>query len=174
MAKISTTSHAEHGLQRQLGLPDLVLAQVLCVVGSGWVGVAAELGKAQALTWIAAMLLFYFPMAAVVIGLNRIMPLEGGLYVWAHRAFGGLRFLDLDDHLGARKDFLRCVDHNGAGSLVCIVRQTDLRASRRLYDNLMPVRHQFANARRRQPDAIFVVLDFFWQTDMHDGTLLLK
>jgi glutamate:GABA antiporter len=90
MAKISTTSHAEHGLQRRLGLPDLVLAQVLCVVGSGWVGVAAELGKAQALTWIAAMLLFYFPMAAVVIGLNRIMPLEGGLYVWAHRAFGGL------------------------------------------------------------------------------------
>jgi amino acid transporter len=36
------------------------------------------------------MLLFYFPVAAVVIGLNRIMPLEGGLYVWAHRAFGGL------------------------------------------------------------------------------------
>jgi glutamate:GABA antiporter len=90
MAKISTTPHAEHGLQRQLGLRDLVLAQVLCVVGSGWVGVAAELGRAQALTWIAAMLLFYFPMAAVVIGLNRIMPLEGGLYVWAHRAFGGL------------------------------------------------------------------------------------
>jgi amino acid transporter len=29
-------------------------------------------------------------MAVVVIGLNRIMPLEGGLYVWAHRAFGGL------------------------------------------------------------------------------------
>jgi glutamate:GABA antiporter len=90
MAKISTTPHAEHGLQRQLGLRDLVLAQVLCVVGSGWVGVAAELGRAQALTWIAAMLLFYFPMAAVVIGLNRIMPLEGGLYVWAHRAFGRL------------------------------------------------------------------------------------
>ncbi len=91
-----------------------------------------------------------------------------------HRAFGRLRFLDLDDHLGARKDLLRCVDHNGAGGLVCIVRQTDLRASRCLDDNLMPVRHQFANARRRQPDAIFVVLDFFWQTDMHDGTLLLK
>jgi len=90
MARISTTPHAEHGLQRQLGLRDLVLAQVLCVVGSGWVGVAAELGRAQALTWIAAMLLFYFPMAAVVIGLNRIMPLEGGLYVWAHRAFGRL------------------------------------------------------------------------------------
>jgi amino acid transporter len=90
MAITSSASAAEHGLQRQLGLRDLVLAQVLCVVGSGWVGVAAGLGRAQALTWIAAMLLFYFPMAAVVIGLNRIMPLEGGLYVWAHRAFGGL------------------------------------------------------------------------------------
>ncbi|HEX2775355.1 MAG TPA: APC family permease, partial [Candidatus Acidoferrales bacterium] len=90
MAATSSSAHAEHGLRRQLGLRDLVLAQVLCVVGSGWVGVAADLGRAQALTWVAAMLLFYFPMAAVVIGLNRIMPLEGGLYVWAHRAFGGL------------------------------------------------------------------------------------
>ena len=34
MGKISSASHAEHGLQRQLGLRDLVLAQVLCVVGS--------------------------------------------------------------------------------------------------------------------------------------------
>lgn len=90
MAATSSTPQAEHGLRRQLGLRDLVLAQVLCVVGSEWVGVAADLGRAQALTWMAAMLLFYFPMAAVVIGLNRIMPLEGGLYVWAHRAFGGL------------------------------------------------------------------------------------
>jgi|SRR5579863_9596451 len=88
--RTSSTTHAEHGLKRQLGLRDLVLAQVLCVVGSSWVGVAGDLGKAQALTWMAAMLLFYFPMAAVVIGLNRIMPLEGGLYVWAHRAFGSL------------------------------------------------------------------------------------
>lgn len=81
---------AERGLQRPMGLSDLVLAQVLCVVGSTWVGVAAVLGRAQALTWIAAMLLFYFPMAAVVVVLNRSMPLEGGLYVWAHRAFGDL------------------------------------------------------------------------------------
>jgi len=73
-----------------MGLSDLVLAQVLCVVGSTWVGVAAVLGRAQALTWIVAMLLFYFPMAAVVVLLNHTMPLEGGLYVWAHRAFGDL------------------------------------------------------------------------------------
>ena len=50
--------------------------------------VAAGLGRAQALTWIAAMMLFYVPMAVSVIYLNRQMPLEGGLYVWAR---AGLR-----------------------------------------------------------------------------------
>jgi glutamate:GABA antiporter len=80
----------EHRLHRQLGLRDLVLTQILCVVGSSWVGVAAGLGRAQTLTWMAAMLLFYLPMAGSVIALNREMPLEGGLYVWAHKAFGDL------------------------------------------------------------------------------------
>jgi amino acid transporter len=90
MAEIAASPPAEHHLRRQLGLRDLVLTQILCVVGSAWVGVAAGLGRAQTLTWIAAMLLFYLPMSASVIGLNRVMPLEGGLYVWAHRAFGDL------------------------------------------------------------------------------------
>jgi amino acid transporter len=71
-----------------LTLRDLVLTQILCVVGSGWVGVAAGLGRAQAVVWIAAMALFYLPMAVSVFYLNREMPLEGGLYVWARTAFG--------------------------------------------------------------------------------------
>src|SRR5579864_4273163 len=90
MAEPNIEPRAQHGLRRQLGLSDLVLAQILCVVGSAWVGVAAGLGRAQMLFWLGAMLAFYVPMAASVIGLNREMPLEGGLYVWAHRAFGDL------------------------------------------------------------------------------------
>src|SRR3984893_1632279 len=86
----STPPTPEASLHRQLRLRDLVLTQVLCVVGSSWVGIAAGLGRAQALTWIAAMVLFYFPMAVSVIYLNREMPLEGGLYVWARTAFGDL------------------------------------------------------------------------------------
>ncbi len=77
-----------HGLTRQLTLRDLVLTQILCVVGSAWVGVAAGLGRAQAVVWLAAMALFYLPMAVSVYYLNREMPLEGGLYVWARQAFG--------------------------------------------------------------------------------------
>ena len=90
MDAIPASAQVEHHLRRQLRLRDLVLTQILCVVGSSWVGVAAGLGRAQTITWIAAMLLFYLPMAASVIGLNRWMPLEGGLYVWAHKAFGNL------------------------------------------------------------------------------------
>jgi len=79
-----------HGLTRQLTLRDLVLAQILNVVGSSWVGVAASFGRAQAVVWISAMLVFYLPMAVSVYFLNREMPLEGGLYVWARTAFGDL------------------------------------------------------------------------------------
>ena len=79
-----------HTLYRRLRLRDLVLTQILCVVGSSWVGVAAGLGRAQAVMWMAAMLVFYLPMAASVVCLNREMPLEGGLYVWARTAFGDL------------------------------------------------------------------------------------
>lgn len=88
MPSAPTTDQAS--LHRPLRLRDLVLTQVLCVVGSSWVGIAAGLGRAQAVTWIGAMVLFYLPMAVSVIYLNREMPLEGGLYVWARRAFGDL------------------------------------------------------------------------------------
>jgi glutamate:GABA antiporter len=75
-------------LRKELGLGDLVLAQVLCVVGSQWVGIAAKLGRAHVVFWLAAMLVFYLPLAAVVIYLNRLLPLEGGLYQWAKAGFG--------------------------------------------------------------------------------------
>jgi amino acid transporter len=65
-----------------------VLAQILCVVGSTWVGVAAKLGRAHVVFWVVSMLLFYLPLAAVVIYLNRLMPLEGGLYQWAKAGYG--------------------------------------------------------------------------------------
>jgi amino acid transporter len=78
----------EHQLRRQLRLRDLVLAQVLTVVGSAWVGIAAGVGRAQFVVWLLAFVLFYAPMAVAVYFLNREMPLEGGLYEWARRAFG--------------------------------------------------------------------------------------
>jgi len=48
----------ETSLRKELGLPDLVLAQVLCVVGSSWVGIAGKVGRAHVVFWLAAMLVF--------------------------------------------------------------------------------------------------------------------
>jgi amino acid transporter len=79
---------SDHHLSRQLNLRDLVLSQVLTVVGSSWVGLAAGLGHAQTVVWLFAFAVFYAPMAVAVYYLNREMPLEGGLYVWARRSFG--------------------------------------------------------------------------------------
>jgi len=76
--------------KKELGLFDLVLTQVVFVVGTIWVGWAAKLGYEQNVFWILAIITFYLPLAAVVIFLNRLLPLEGGLYQWAKAAFGDL------------------------------------------------------------------------------------
>ncbi len=73
--------------KKELGLFDLVLVQVVFVVGTVWVGWAAKLGQSQMVFWLLAILFFYLPLAAVVIFLNRQMPLEGGIYQWAKLAF---------------------------------------------------------------------------------------
>jgi amino acid transporter len=73
--------------KKELGLFDLVLTQVVFVVGTFWVGWAARLGHEQNIFWILAILTFYLPLAAAVIFLNRLMPLEGGLYQWSKLAF---------------------------------------------------------------------------------------
>src|SRR5882672_806442 len=79
-----------HDLRRELGLSDLALTQILFVVGLPWVGVAAKLGPSHVIFWLLAMALFYVPSAVVVVHLNRLMPLEGGLYQWAKLGFNEL------------------------------------------------------------------------------------
>ncbi len=76
--------------KKELGLTDLALTQVLFIVGLPWIGVAAKQGPSHVVLWLIAMLLFYVPSAMVVTYLNRIMPLEGGLYQWAKLAFNEL------------------------------------------------------------------------------------
>ncbi len=74
-------------LRKELGVRDLVLTQILFIVGLAWIGVAGKLGSAHVILWLLAMVLFYLPSAAIVIYLNNLMPLEGGLYQWAKFGF---------------------------------------------------------------------------------------
>ena len=77
-------------LKKELRLPDLVLTEIVYIVGLYWTGTAAKVGSAHALFWLPAVALFFIPSAMVVLHLNREMPLEGGLYQWAKLRFGGL------------------------------------------------------------------------------------
>lgn len=75
------------GLRKELGLLDLILAQVLLVIVPDFFGTAVKAGPAHLVLWLSAMLLFFIPLALIVAHLNRLMPLEGGLYEWARLAF---------------------------------------------------------------------------------------
>jgi amino acid transporter len=77
-------------LRKELRLSDLVLAQIVLIVGSTWVGVAGKLGAQNLAFWLLATALFFAPLAAVVVFLNRCWPLEGGLYQWAKLGLGGM------------------------------------------------------------------------------------
>jgi len=90
MAAASSVPTGQAGLKRELGLRDLVLTQILFVVGLTNFGFAAKLGASHVVFWLTAIVLFYIPLAMVVIHLNNWRPLEGGVYQWAHAAFGDL------------------------------------------------------------------------------------
>src|SRR5579863_9709431 len=75
-------------LRKELGIGDLILAQILIVIIPEFFGTAAKAGPSHVLLWLLAILLFFIPEALVVARLNRLMPLEGGLYEWARLAFG--------------------------------------------------------------------------------------
>jgi glutamate:GABA antiporter len=75
-------------LRRELGISDLILAQILIVMVPEFYGTAVKAGPSQVVLWLVAIVLFFIPHACVVAHLNRLMPLEGGLYEWARLGFG--------------------------------------------------------------------------------------
>jgi glutamate:GABA antiporter len=85
-AESEVRAHSE-SLRKELGISDLILAQILIVIVPEFFGTAVKAGSSHVVLWILAILLFFIPHALVVAHLNRLMPLEGGLYEWARLAF---------------------------------------------------------------------------------------
>ena len=79
----------KHGLRRELKLWDLVPMQVVVIVWLGWTGFAAKQGSSQIVLWLMAIVLFYLPLAAVVMKMSRAMPMEGGAYQWVRAGGAG-------------------------------------------------------------------------------------
>jgi len=85
--KAETIQSHSAALKKELTLLDLILAQILLVVVPDFFGTAVKAGPAHVVLWLSAMLLFFIPLALIVTHLNRLMPIEGGLYEWARLVF---------------------------------------------------------------------------------------
>ena len=73
----------------KLGLRDVTLLAVVCIVGSRWIPAAAHAGPGSVTLWLAAAVLFAAPLAVAVGALAVKYPgSTGGLYVWTREDFG--------------------------------------------------------------------------------------
>ncbi len=79
---------SQQKLKKVLGLRDLVLFNVACVIGLSSLTQAAQFGWSSFPFWILAMLFFLIPIGLLVIDLNARIPGEGGFYLWTKKAFG--------------------------------------------------------------------------------------
>jgi len=75
-------------LARALTLRDLVLFNLVAVIGIPWVATAAKAGPSSLTLWVLAAILFFVPQGLAVIQLSSSFPAEGGIYAWTRKEFG--------------------------------------------------------------------------------------
>jgi glutamate:GABA antiporter len=73
---------------KSLGLRDVVLMNIVAVVGMRWIARGARTGPASIPLWVLAWVAFFVPLALAVSALARKYPEQGGVYAWVRRAFG--------------------------------------------------------------------------------------
>jgi len=78
----------ESGLKRELGLRDLTLFAIACIVGVRWIPAAAHAGPGSVTLWLLAAVFFVAPLAVAVAALCVKYPGAGGLYLWTRGDFG--------------------------------------------------------------------------------------
>jgi amino acid transporter len=82
------TNGRPSNLERRLNLRDLVLFNLVAVLGISWVATAAKAGPSSITLWIFGALFFFIPQGLAVIQLAASFPDEGGIYAWTKRGFG--------------------------------------------------------------------------------------
>jgi len=75
-------------LRRELGLRDLTLFAIACIVGTRWIAAAAHAGPGSVTLWLLAAVFFLVPLAVAVATLTVKYPGAGGLYLWTRGDFG--------------------------------------------------------------------------------------
>jgi amino acid transporter len=79
---------SEPQLRRSLGLADVAFFFVVAGSNLQWVATAAAAGPSSLPVWIIGCGAMFIPLSISVIYLSSRYPDEGGIYVWAKRAFG--------------------------------------------------------------------------------------
>ena len=82
------TTQAAPKLVRALKLRDLVLFNLVAVLGLRHLGTTAKFGPGSLLMWCIAAVFFFIPQGLAVIELSSRFPKEGGIYFWTKRALG--------------------------------------------------------------------------------------
>lgn len=75
-------------LSREMGFWDVLLFNIVTVLGPRWIAAAAHSGTSSISLWIIAAVFFFIPSALVINELSSRFPCEGGLYIWTKEAFG--------------------------------------------------------------------------------------
>ncbi len=75
-------------LKRELGLRDVTLFTIGCIVGTRWIAAAAHAGPGSVALWAAGALFFVVPLAIAVGNLAVRHPHAGGLYLWTRADYG--------------------------------------------------------------------------------------
>lgn len=83
----ATTQNAPT-LVRALRLRDLVLFNLVAVLGLRHLGTTAKFGPGSLLMWVLAAVFFFIPQGLAVIELSSRFPKEGGIYFWTKHALG--------------------------------------------------------------------------------------
>lgn len=75
-------------LKRELGLRDITLFAISCIVGTRWIAAAAHAGPGSVGLWALGAVFFVLPLAITVATLLVKYPGSGGLYLWTRGDFG--------------------------------------------------------------------------------------
>lgn len=75
-------------LRRELGLRDMTLFAISCIVGTRWIASAARAGPGSVTLFALAAVFFVVPLAVATGTLSVRYPGTGGFYVWARNDFG--------------------------------------------------------------------------------------
>jgi glutamate:GABA antiporter len=82
------TTQATPQLVRGLKLRDLILFNLVAVLGLRHLGTTAKFGPGSLLMWLIAAIFFFIPQGLAVIELSSRFPKEGGIYFWTKSALG--------------------------------------------------------------------------------------